>query len=273
MTVSRHRRGPGAERLLDLARTLSGRDHAVLDEVAEHRFLTTDQIARLLFHALPTLRARLRATRRVCGRLATEELLERLPRRVGGVSAGADATVWMLTSIGHRLRSLLRGRGDVDRAREPSARFLFHCLAVAEARLAAVEAARSGALELVRLQIEPRCWRDFPGNGGVRETLRPDLALVSASGEFEDHWFVEVDLATEHLPTVVRKCQQYERYRATGREQEEHGVFPVVVWLVPDERRAAKVREAIRAARRLDQELYRVVVASDFAAVLAGGAA
>jgi len=57
---------------------------------------------------------------------------------------------------------------------------------------------------------------------GSRLTLKPDLYVLTAPrtnqqpSEFEDHAYIEVDRATESLPTLIRKCRQYETYRRSG---------------------------------------------------------
>jgi hypothetical protein len=258
MSHPERRRGQGAAGLSELARLLSERDLTVLDAVADHRFLTTRQLQAFCFHTHSSNQSAARTCRRVLQRLESWCLLERLSRRVGGLEAGSASSVWMLTSSGQRLRNLRFGIGAVGRVREPGERFVQHYLAVAETHLALVQADRAKQLELVTAQVEPACWRPYSGLGGSAEILKPDLYVVTASGEFEDHWFIEVDRATESLPTVIRQCQQYETYRRAGREQAVRELFPLVLWIVPDTSRAGKLRSALDAARRLDRQLFKI---------------
>jgi len=95
-------------------------------------------------------------------------------------------------------------------------------------------------------------------------TLKPDLYAATASGDYEDHWFIEADRATEHLPTVLTKCRVYARYAATGSEQHTSGVFPAVLWVVPTEARAVSMRRAIQADKSLPTELFRVITTEQF---------
>ena len=158
-------------------------------------------------------------------------------------------------------------------ASEPGERFAAHYLAVADTHLSLVDAERAGQLVLAQVQIEPRCWRPFTGLGGSKEVLKPDLAAVTAASrdtEYEDHWFIEVDRGTESLPTLIRQCQAYQTYRRTGTQQTETGVFPLVVWIVPDDTRAAKLTTAITSTRDLDQQLYRIVTPERFIPLLRG---
>lgn len=163
------------------------------------------------------------------------------------------------------------GRGVRLRVKLPSARFLDHRLAVADCYVDLVRAAHDGQLELLLADPEPASWRSYLGPGGVAETLKPDLYAVTASGAYEDHWFCEIDRATESLPTIRRKCAQYERYRRTGREQQTSDVFPLVVWVAPDDQRADDIRRAIAADRQLDAALYRVTTSAAFRDYITGG--
>lgn len=257
-----------------LARSLGERDRAILGSVAAHRFLTTAQIERLHFSQHASSEAASRICRRVLQRLHQLRVLEHLERRVGGIRAGSASYVWRVGLLGDRL---LRLSADHDqprgRRKEPSLRHLDHCLAAADCHLALRDLAADHRIELLQVQTEPRCWRtsDTAGFGG--SVLKPDLYAVTALGDYEDHWFCEIDRATESLPTLLKKCAQYEAYRRTGSEQDRLGVFPLVVWIVPDDTRADKLRRAIAGSRNLDADLYRVCTPTDFAEVITGGAA
>jgi len=263
----------GARGLQKVAEGLSRRDREILNSVAEHRFLTTRHVEALHFTGHATPLAAARATRRVLYRLSSLNLITHLDRRVGGVRAGSASYIWRVGVIGDRLLRQASSELVRQRAHEPSERFLQHCLAVADAHVALAAAHRAGLVELLRVELEPACWRSYLGPGGERRSLQPDLHVVTGAREFEDHWFLEIDLGTEHLPTVIRKCRQYEAYRRTGREQHAHGVFPVVVWVVPDDTRANKINGALQAVHDLDRSAFRVTTLGGLVEVLRGGAA
>jgi hypothetical protein len=265
-------RGRGPDGLLAIARSLSPRDRQVLDAVARHRFLTTQQLERFVFHDHASALSAARTCRRVLRRLHQLDLVTPLERRVGGFGAGSATSIWHLAPVGARVLSFLSGDGLAPRIREPSVRFVAHTLAVAETHLRLIEAARTGRFELTSVQIEQESWRSYQTAGGT-EYLKPDLAVVASTEQFEDHWFLEVDLGTEHLPTIQRKCQQYQAYRQTGTEQAASDIFPVVVWIAPTERRAAKLTAAILGHRTLDQALFRVIVMDQLTDLITGGAA
>lgn len=270
-------RGSGVRGLADLARQLSDRDRTVLALVDDHRFLTTNHIEQFCFTQHASKLSAARTTRRVLGRLEDWRLLTRPLRRIGGMTAGSHASVWMLTSTGRRLRNLEAGRGAIGRVREPGERFVQHYLAIADVRLQFVQAVRDGLLELVAVEIEPAAWRSYLGLSGERLTLKPDLFAVTVAidhgtpAEYEDHWFIEADRGTESIPTLLKQCQQYEAYRRTSGEQETHGVFPLVLWVVPDERRATRLRDAISETSGLDPTLYRVCVPEQLLELVRGG--
>jgi hypothetical protein len=104
----------------------------------------------------------------------------------------------------------------------------------------AVEASRSHSVEVAEFQSEPEAWRTW-GSG----VLKPDAYLVTITPTFEDHWFIEVDRATESSSTILRKASTYEQYERTGIEQERLGLFPRVLWVAPHERRKSQLVTAI----------------------------
>jgi hypothetical protein len=209
----------------------------------------------------------------VLRRLESWQLIERLERRIGGLSAGSAASIWLLSPSGQRLRNLHAGGGALRRVREPGQRFVQHYLAVAEAHLALLRASRAEQLELLQLEIEPACWRPYAGLGGSAELLKPDLYAVTAHGQFETHWFIEVDRGTESLPTLLGQCRQYQAYRLSGQEQTRSGVFPYVLWLMPTARRAERLTDALAGARGLDRELFHITTPEQFLSAITGGAA
>jgi len=256
-------RGPGRPGLNALAERLSGRDEAVLRDLRRSRFLTTQHIERLHAASFRTPTTAARATRKQLRRLHDLQLLQALPRRVGGIHGGAAQTVWQLSSTGLRLLGLLDGAGDTWRVHEVGQAFVAHHLAIADTHLALIEAARGGAFELLDVQLEPDCWRSFLDSSGVAQVLKPDLSVVTATGDFEDHWFIEVDRGTESIPTLLRQCQAYARYRRSGIEQQAVDVFPRIIWLLPTERRRDRLLDAIGNARGLERGLFYALLTPD----------
>jgi hypothetical protein len=267
---------------LDLATlkdVLVERDYKLLASVDQYRLLTSKHVQRLHFDsAHPTPLAAARACNRALVRLRDLGVLKAAERRVGGVRAGSAGFVWYLGSAGERLLQEVHPKAARGRRnyREPSRHFVDHTLAVAELGVQAIEAARSGRFEVLRLETEPTSWRQSLGPHGTVQWLKPDLRLMTATTYDEWHWFIEVDRATEHLPVIVRQCEAYETYRASGRYQAAHGVFPAVLWVVPTSARAAALRAAVgQAAAKpgqpgIDPLLFSVCTTEEYAAIIRG---
>jgi hypothetical protein len=278
----------GRHKLQGLLERTSERDRAILQALHDYRYLLTGQVQRLYFRQVISKLAATRATNRCLLRLEEWGLLITLKRRIGGVRAGSSSYVWTLTPTGYRLLGLLNdlsvnaGGNDTTRpARkrtyEPSPAFLQHTLAVAEVAVRLTELAVSRKVGLLERQTEPDCWRNYTNAGGTASTLRPDLFAVTspitggASGTYEDYWFIEVDLATESPAVVVRKCQQYLSYLRSGEEQQRYGVFPLVVWIVPDGRRKATLLAHITEGLPDDRGLFIVITLGELNNLLING--
>ncbi|MGV9751107.1 replication-relaxation family protein [Nocardia farcinica] len=280
-TTLRRPRSIGPVRdITSLAAQLSDRDWSVLRSVAEHRYLTVPQIQALHFGDLPPASG-LRTTQRVLARLRRHRILASLTQRIGGIQAGSNGLVHYVDVVGDRLLRLEAGRGPRRRFEQPTQRFLDHQLGIADAHVALVEANRHGRLELLKCEIEPAAWRDYVGIGGTRLTLKPDLYAETASppgNEYVDAAFIEVDKGTESIPTLLKKCREYESYRRSGIEQDRSdGAFPFVVWSMSADteakakRRRAALREAIDGDRRLPAHLFRVIAPDQLISVLQKG--
>ncbi len=248
----------------------------IVASVAAYRFLTTRQISRFHFIDSPSPIAALRSANRVLKKLRELRVLVTLERRVGGVRAGSGAYVWSLSSIGARLLqriSAVEGRPSRYREHEPSSTFLRHTLAVAEVALRLCEAARGDRIALVGIEREPDSWRAYGAPGGGTARVKPDLAVVTATDDFEDHWFFEIDLATEPPSRVVRSCLNYQDYFHSGAEQQNLGLFPAVVWIVPSTRRENTIERYLRDTETLATRLFRVITLDKLEALLQSGAA
>lgn len=251
-----------ARRVLELREMLSGRDIAIVRQVADLTHMSSLQIERLHFD--PSEHASALAAARACRRslewLSSERLLIRLDRRIGGIRAGSASFVYAIGPVGERVLDLPTPR---HRFREPSLRFLKHTLAVSQLVVDITRAARAlNGPDIVGIEPEPRCWRKVLVVSGSFSILRPDLFVSLGVGEFEHRWFIEVDLGSEHLPTLLRKCRAYEAYYRTGTEQAEHDVFPTVLWIMGTRERAERLRDAIDRDGGLTAELF-VVTANE----------
>ena len=255
-----------------LANQLSDADWSVLSDLNRYRFLQTHQLQALSRSDGPT---EARALRRQLLRLTRTRLIQPVTdRRVGGLTGGADPNIWQLTAAG---KAVLTGGLPGRTSSYPSTRFLTHTLATAQTAIGLQKAADSlgGSIDI---QLERDAARQIPNTGGGHTRLTPDLfAIVRAAddtGLFEDTWFVEVDCATESLPTLLRKCEQYEAYRRSGLEQLDRGVFPLVLWVfygTTARKRIDELRQRIERGRGFTNAMYRYATPDQLTDVLSGG--
>lgn len=255
------------QQLVSIDKRLSERDHLILESIRKCRYLTTDQIQRLYCKNSSCHAAALRAANRMLVKLKDFELIAPLKRRIGGVRAGSGSYVWNLDEAGARLLNLNRQESDIikrKRSFEPSPRFLEHTLAVAEiyVRLSRI-ADKYENIRLLKAELEPDCWRMYIGTLGTASYLKPDIYTVTTDGEYEDHWFFEIDLDTEAPVRIISKCQQYCKYYLSGTEQKVKGVFPLVVWIVPDQKRADSIRSHIIQEPFLERKDIFLIVTTD----------
>lgn len=252
-------------RLRAVASGLSERDWQILSFLAAHRFASTIHIREAFFASHATPLAAARACIRVLDRHLRDRLLGRLERRVGGTKHGSSSFIWHLDVIGHRLTQPDHVR---RRLTVPSPDFLDHALAVADTHVGLIAQTRRTGTQLERVAIEAEAWRSFITAHGTTTILKPDLYAHLSTADFDDHWYIEVDRGTEHLPVLLTKCAAYTAYKATGRAQAEHGVFPRVLWIVPTLRRVERLKSAIHADPKLPNRLFTVITPDQLATTI-----
>lgn len=245
----------------ELHRQLTARDEALIRSVAELRYVSAHQLARLHFDGTAS-KASARAARRALSRLTGLDVLTRMSRRVGGVRSGSAGFVYSLGLAGQAV-AMERGWLSPQRRRRsptPGSPFLMHTLQVSELHVQLREAARAGRFELLALSAEPACWRRHGGIGAQAGfILKPDSYARLGVGEFEDSYFIEVDMGSEGSGAIRRKLDDYLAYYRSGLEQAERGVFPKTVWTAPDERRAAAIQAVIARLPKDSRRLFDVV--------------
>jgi hypothetical protein len=168
-------------------------------------------------------------------------------RAPSAVCGGSGSFVYRLGPAGQRLSA------STWRPHIPGTLFVAHSLQVAELFALLMEADRADQVELLEAHAEPACWRRYSGG-----TLKPDSYLRLGVGDYEDSYFIEVDMGTEGSRALIGKLRQYVAYAANGREQAERGVFPKVLWTAPSEARAAIIRDCIERLPGGSQGLFAV---------------
>jgi hypothetical protein len=88
-------------------------------------------------------------------------------------------------------------------------------------------------LRLSEFLTEPASWY---------QRLKPDAFVVYETTAWEEHWWLEVDRATESLPTLRRKLLSYIDFTQTGNPG-PRSVVPRVLVSVPNARRATDIEQ------------------------------
>lgn len=257
-----------ALRISHLTERLSERDLAILVGLDQFRLLTSQHLQRLHFNGHASDLAGARACNRAMERLRDLGVVDSLDRRIGGVRRGSASYVWQLAAAGERYLRATEGHAHRRRFMEPGGTFVNHTLAVNDVAVGLIGATRRSEVQLAELVPEPGNWRSYLGAGGETQWVKPDLHAVlhgrDADGAYEEHFFLEIDMGTEHLPRIQAKCRTYAAYAAYGAYQAQHNVFPHVVWISTDKARRKALRGAIAAASGLPRGLFRVTSPEDF---------
>ena len=246
--------------------SLSDRDRRVVELLATVPLASGAQIRQ---HLWGESASAARQARRQLAKLSDQRVLARHDRRLGGVRSGADGYVYSLDLIGQLLSGV---SGNRRRPRPVGLAFIAHSLALTDRYLDLRTLETTGGIELVHFEAEPSCWRDFSGPGGARLVLKPDAFVITAQGEYEDRWYMEIDRSTESPARLTRKAQAYIDYYLSGQEQAISDVFPRVLWVVPDD---VRLRQLINTFQKLPAEywrLFQVTTTDRFSATIAAGA-
>ena len=240
-----------------IAARLGPRDWDVVETVNLLRVASGQQLERVCFTGLPPGRSRTVTRSRVLARLVQWRVLAPVGRRVGGRERGSTAQVFALDSAGQRLlMERQQAAGERVRVRRPGPPGIYslrHLLAVSELYVEMTEQARASGHVLDIFRAEPGAhWPD--GRGGV---LKPDAYAVLARPDARDHWWVEVDLATESLPTVKAKLAAYVEFRRRG-ERGPDDTWPWVLLAASSERRRDALAGVVRRLPEA-QDFVRVV--------------
>lgn len=261
--------------LLETIDRLSERDFEILTSLKYAKYLMTGQIQRLHITDASTQNAASRATTKNMRKLKDLGLVSTFKRRIGGTHKGSASYVWHLTEAGKRLLDLKDNEEPIRRSRrflEPNFAHMRHTIAVSECYVQLVEISRKyKKLILAEVEWEPDCWRPYRKDGHDFN-LKPDLAAAIYNDGYEDRWFIEIDLNTEALPVVMDKCKRYHYYLHTKAEQKQHGMFPVVIWIVPDENRKQKIIEACDKTFEKQPKMFAVILPNEFEDIIRHGA-
>jgi Replication-relaxation len=247
--------------LVRLADELSPRRWQLLRAVHDLRLVTGGQLRRR-FYAPADSAARL--ARLDLAALHEARILHRLSRRIGGRRAGSSGFIYAVGPIGRRLLELRCGEG-LPRGSgqyEPSIGFVDHALAVSEVWVGLHEHLHDGLTGErdvhIDYRVEQAAWRSYLDAYGAPLTLKPDAEVRLQRAGFEDHWWLEVDRATERRAAIRRKLAAYVAFYRSGQEQRTSGLFPLTAWLTICPERARVLDEVIGELSPGERRLFRV---------------
>jgi hypothetical protein len=260
------RRADGRRRLstrylVEVESELGSRDLALLRDLRRLRVLTGSQLERLHFAGVDE-GSRGRTRRRVLGRLGDLGLVTTLERRIGGVRSGSAGLVYSLSAAGQRLLDGPDGKSSRRRKpHTPGALFLGHALAISELYVKLKSAGQ--AIVLVTFDAERDAISgDHRGYGHLGQ-LRPDALVTLSDGTIEDVWWIEIDRATESLPSLKSKLQKYAAFVRRGVPG-PFGVIPRLLVTVPSDHRRDGV-ESIRGQLATPDDFLHVVLEAEAA--------
>lgn len=232
------------------------RDRQIVLSVDRFGQLAVAHISKLHFADLASSEPMYRALRR----LVERKYLARIERRmVGGTGAGSGQYVYQLGSEGWKA---------VGKPGKywPFRMVNYHTLAIADAHMELLELEREGRIEIVGFTTEPDTWLSIAG-----ADLRPDM-FVEVRKSFEKRTmslWVETDMGTERQKAIKDKLARY-WHAYENANAETLPVFPLVLFLAPDEKRARELRWWIESGPKDAQPLFIVSTVSEYARLLFG---
>ncbi|MCA1703789.1 MAG: replication-relaxation family protein, partial [Actinobacteria bacterium] len=205
----------------------------------------------------------------VLRRLVAWRVLTPFGRRIGGARRGSARAVYALDTAGQRLareqQAAQRPTARVRRPAQVGERFLAHALAVSELYVMVSTTSGKTGLQVAAFEVEPGCW--WPD--GLGGWLKPDAYLALDTRGARWHSWVEIDRATESLPTLTRKLDSYLNFYQRG-QLGPHGVMPRVLISTITEQRLDAIRELVQHLPDPAGELFVVTLDRDAVLALLG---
>lgn len=231
---------------------LDGKEILLLHLLAEHKFLSTQQVAKFIHTPTRLFKSSVRNVTLRLNKLHGMNLIALQPGRVGGVYHGAEPNIWHLAKLGHDTLEKLR-RIETNESKKPfkapTFTFAAHRMAINDTKLILKHIAdKNEEVQLKEAVIEEKSWRYYTNRAGVATSLRPDMYAVTTRGQLEHHWFVEVDCNTEAPVRIIAKCNMYIDYLICTQDSQDGwccGQFPAVLWVVPTIKRRESLKRHI----------------------------
>lgn len=264
------------KRLLDLEKGLSDLDWDILTAIRRFRVMLGKQIGRLYFYKSKSTHSSTVLANRRLKALTESGLIAAMNQKVNCREKGYVSYIYYLTEAGERIMQLHLNEPETRRRIfEPSTATLAHTLAIAECYVQTLELCRADDMKAVEILPEPECWKLYQNSKS--RILKPDLAMVTEKQNWTSHeeewyelrWFIEVDLNTENIQTIMEKCRRYYDYYQSDTEQRLHDdVFPLVVWIVKTEGRRRSLIKHIRETFSQYPRIFAVILPEEFPKLL-----
>lgn len=279
--------------LAALRERLTPRDMQIISFIEQAHCAFTHQLTRLFFASASNEQAASKACRRNMQKLLEYKLVNKLDRKIGGYRAGSNANIWYLTDAGYKLLDLEDPDTPLKRRRflEPSAITLRHRLTSVECYIQMVELGRkiqlggnvqaeeaggnSGAasktnsgtitprsFSVRKVEFEPKSWKQYPYDN-KNKYLKPDLFISIEKDGYEYLYFVEIDLASESMTDILRQCESYHDCYNSRAIQNEYDIFPIVLWIVPDEKRKERFVKVLKEQYERTNHLFTIITAEE----------
>jgi hypothetical protein len=253
--------------VVGLAEELTEREWQIMETVNRLRLVTGRQLERLHFTGLSG-KSRSVVRWRVLKRLVGWQVLAPLPRRVGGGLRGSGQLAYALDTAGERLLRLRRNlRHDEHRIRRPGTpgeRFVQHTLIISELYVQLIERSRTDDFTVEEFLAEPAAW--WPNGAGG--WMKPDASLTLCTEDVTDHWWIEVDLATEAVPTLRGKFLAYTDFANRG-QLGPGDVLPRILVTVPTDYRHEVMQRVVAGLPEPADELLTITLHQTAVATLA----
>jgi hypothetical protein len=237
---------------------------AILQMLSNYSYAFGSQIQRLYFTS-GTQQSNVRLRNKTLQTLADTGLIERLPRKVGGLDGpGSAEYCYALTRAGQRLvNQATDSTKPFKRLMGRTPDHVKHSLTITELYTQMVENDHLGRVKLHKFQGEPACHRGF----GSGRTLKPDGYCAFDTDKFRLAWFLEVERFQQRHATIEAKLKNYKDYM---RSVKPDSFMPRVLFVVRDAKHQRVLENILAGQPPTDQALFAVTERKHATATMIG---
>jgi hypothetical protein len=239
------------------ARSLTPREAAVVELVGRFRQMRARQIGEVHFSDTSGT-----PLKRTLARLTDADYLARLERPRGGYGGGSDQYIYQLGRVGWREV----GRNPRSYWAPTFSQHTLHTLAIADCYVRLLQAERTDELKVLTFNPEREARRTV---GSIE--LTPDAFMqlgFEDNGANEDYsYWLELDRGKEDDGDIIDKLKRYWLAFSGGKWPDGEN-FPVVLFVVPDDRRKQQIEACIAGGPDEAADLFEVSLFDEFPAAL-----